>query len=216
MFGFSIPELVVVLLVGIVVVGPRELPELLRTAGKWVAKLQRLAFDMRSQSGIDKILQDEGLLDDIQQLRKLLRRGNVLDALSMEDDLDLSDLSLLRKRRVVEEPAHAEGHGDALAQRNTDGMSDAQREYPDDGCDCYGATSKRDDPYEEIDHGVEETESPDLANSRDGDASESESATESSGESSAARVGADDEQTGDDAPAASNHGEQPTVSEISA
>ena len=36
MFGLGFGEIMVLLLVGIVVVGPKRLPTLMRTAGRWV------------------------------------------------------------------------------------------------------------------------------------------------------------------------------------
>lgn len=73
MFGLSFGELVVVLLVAIVVIGPKELPRMLRKAGQWAGKLQRMAVDLRRQSGIDEVLRAEGLADDIRQISKLAR-----------------------------------------------------------------------------------------------------------------------------------------------
>ncbi|MCL2823071.1 MAG: Sec-independent protein translocase protein TatB, partial [Polyangiaceae bacterium] len=81
-FGLSFFEFVVILLVAIVVIGPRQLPTMLRTAGQWIAKLRRMAYDVREQSGIDDVLRDEGLEQDIRQLRALLSKGSVLNALA--------------------------------------------------------------------------------------------------------------------------------------
>jgi len=88
--GLSFTEIVVVLLVAVVVIGPRQLPVMLRTAGRWIAKLRRMAFDMRTQSGIDDILRKEGLDKDLRQLQALMRRGNVLDALAIDVDAEIA------------------------------------------------------------------------------------------------------------------------------
>ena len=149
-FGFSLSELFVVMLVGIVVVGPRRLPELLRTAGTWIRKIQHLAADMRTNSGIDKILEEEGLADDIRQLRQLLRKRSVLDALSLDDmdlNLDLDDLTRPRKAKVVR-TVPVQSHGDDLADRGErEDTENDSREYPEDGADSYGASGDRPDPY---------------------------------------------------------------------
>ncbi len=73
MFGFSFGELVVLVVVAIVVIGPKDLPKVLRTLGQWSGKLRRMASDMRAQSGIDDVLRTEGLTDDLNEIRKLAR-----------------------------------------------------------------------------------------------------------------------------------------------
>ena len=51
----SAGEITILLIVGIVVVGPQKLPGMMRTAGQWVTRLRRMSSDLRSQSGIDRI-----------------------------------------------------------------------------------------------------------------------------------------------------------------
>lgn len=69
--GFG--ELLVLVIVAIVVVGPKDLPKVLRKLGQWSGKLRRMAGDLRSQSGIDDVLRHEGLGKDIAEIRKLAR-----------------------------------------------------------------------------------------------------------------------------------------------
>ncbi len=80
----SAAEVGIILIVGLVVVGPKRLPEMMRKAGQWVAKLRRLSTDLRSQSGIDRILREEGLDKEIRELRALresLSKSAVLESL---------------------------------------------------------------------------------------------------------------------------------------
>ncbi|NUO50777.1 MAG: hypothetical protein HOV80_18145 [Polyangiaceae bacterium] len=84
MFGLDISELMILLVVGIVVVGPKRLPEMMRKAGGYVAKLRRLSTNLRAQSGIDRILREEGLDKEIRELRALresLSKQAMLDGL---------------------------------------------------------------------------------------------------------------------------------------
>src|SRR5271170_5996368 len=73
MFGMSFGELAVVVIVALVVMGPKELPKVLRKLGQWAGKMRRLAADLRAQSGIDEALRTEGLDRDIAEIRKLTR-----------------------------------------------------------------------------------------------------------------------------------------------
>lgn len=71
MFGLSFGELVMLLLVAVVVLGPKELPRYLRKAGQLAGQLRRMAYDMRAKSGIDEVLRSEGIGADIAEIRRL-------------------------------------------------------------------------------------------------------------------------------------------------
>ena len=80
----SAGEITILLIVGIVVVGPQKLPGMMRTAGQWVTRLRRMSSDLRSQSGIDRIIREEGLEKEIRELRSLresLSKQAMLDSL---------------------------------------------------------------------------------------------------------------------------------------
>src|SRR5262245_11017092 len=67
----SFGEMVVLGVVALVVVGPRNLPSLLRTAGQLIGRLRRMAVDLRAESGIDEILDAEGIRSEIDNFRRL-------------------------------------------------------------------------------------------------------------------------------------------------
>lgn len=80
----SAAEIMILLIVGIVVVGPKRLPTMMRTAGRWISKMRRMSSDLRSQSGIDRIIREEGLEKEIRELRSLkesLSKQALLDSL---------------------------------------------------------------------------------------------------------------------------------------
>jgi sec-independent protein translocase protein TatB len=70
-FGLSFGEFVVLIIVAVVVVGPRNMPGLLRQAGLFIGKLRRMAIDLRADSGIDDILHEEGLREEYEKFRRL-------------------------------------------------------------------------------------------------------------------------------------------------
>jgi sec-independent protein translocase protein TatB len=83
-FGMSAGEIGIILIVGLVIVGPKKLPEMMRSLGKWIAKLRKLSTTLRDQSGIDRILKEEGLDKEIRELRALresLSKSAVLESL---------------------------------------------------------------------------------------------------------------------------------------
>ncbi|MEJ7732601.1 MAG: Sec-independent protein translocase protein TatB [Polyangiaceae bacterium] len=135
MFGLGFGEMVLILIVGIVVVGPRQLPTLMRTAGKWVAKLRRMSTDLRSQSGIDDLIRQEGLEKEIQELRAL-SRVNVIDTL-------VSTATGATAARPRPAPRPQEPRPAPLP--GTEPFRD--REYPLLGCDHYEALADDVMPY---------------------------------------------------------------------
>src|SRR5262245_17006155 len=118
--------MVLILIVGIVVVGPRRLPTLMRTAGRWVAKLRRMSSDLRSQSGLDELIRQEGLERELGELRAL-SRVNVLDTLVAP----VASAAARPLPRPAAAPVPA-------TPANLEGVEPLrEREYPVIGCDAY-------------------------------------------------------------------------------
>src|SRR3974377_1362448 len=49
MFGLNWGELVVIGIVALIAIGPKELPGVLRTVGQWMAKIRRMAAEFQGQ-----------------------------------------------------------------------------------------------------------------------------------------------------------------------
>src|SRR6478735_7449695 len=91
MFGIDSPELLVIAIVALVVIGPKELPGLLRTWGRWMAQMRGMASEFRGhvdelirQTELDDVKKQltgacDGLdlksLDPTQQIRKHVQEG---------------------------------------------------------------------------------------------------------------------------------------------
>ncbi len=59
MFDLGFPELILIAIVAVVVIGPKELPRALATAGRWVGKARRTMAHFRS--GLDAMVREAEL-----------------------------------------------------------------------------------------------------------------------------------------------------------
>ena len=107
MFGIDSPELLVIAIVALVVIGPKELPSLLRSWGKWMAKMRGMASEFRGH--VDEMVR-QSELDDVKKQ---------LDAVP---GLDLQSLDPTKQIKSMIQEGVTEGEkalNDAKAQMNT-------------------------------------------------------------------------------------------------
>ncbi|MCT7375335.1 Sec-independent protein translocase protein TatB [Chelativorans salis] len=118
MFDLGWPELLVIAIVLIVVVGPKDLPGVLRGFGRTTTKLRSMAGDFRKQ--FDEALR-EAELDDVKRLaddaRKLDPRGEIKKHLSPLEkagrDVRSGLDETMKPKAASEAPAVAEAKPDA-------------------------------------------------------------------------------------------------------
>ncbi|UCH54290.1 MAG: twin-arginine translocase subunit TatB [Pseudomonadota bacterium] len=88
MFDIAFSELVVIGLVALLILGPKRLPEMARTAGRWMAGLRRFIDNVKQE--VDREVRSEDLQafrklqDELNDTRELLRKSgaDTLDSLS--------------------------------------------------------------------------------------------------------------------------------------
>ena len=56
MFGIDWEELLVIIIVAVIVIGPKDMPMALRTAGRWIARVRRVSNHFRS--GIETMIRE--------------------------------------------------------------------------------------------------------------------------------------------------------------
>lgn len=59
MFDIGASELLVIVIVAILVIGPKDMPRALRTAGRWIGKIRRASSHFRT--GIDAMIREAEL-----------------------------------------------------------------------------------------------------------------------------------------------------------
>jgi sec-independent protein translocase protein TatB len=90
MFGIDSPELLVIAVVALVVIGPKELPGMLRSWGRWMAQMRGMAAEFRGhvdemvrQSELDEVKKqleaapglDLQALDPTKQIKSAIQEG---------------------------------------------------------------------------------------------------------------------------------------------
>jgi len=80
MFDVSFPELVVIAIVALLILGPERLPEALRTAGLWLGRLRRnfvaMKTEIEKEIGMDDVrrqLHNESIMHDLKRIEREVR-----------------------------------------------------------------------------------------------------------------------------------------------
>lgn len=68
MFDFSWPEMAIIAVVALVVIGPKDLPRVLRTAGQWVRRARAIAREF--QGNLEQMVREAELEEVKEQLKK--------------------------------------------------------------------------------------------------------------------------------------------------
>ena len=87
MFDIAWSELGVIAVVALIVIGPKDLPKVLRTIGQWTAKARSMAREF--QSGIDDMVREiQHLIDqmDDAERRMYLAESLFLNTVKYEND----------------------------------------------------------------------------------------------------------------------------------
>ncbi len=86
MFDIGFPELVLIAIVGLLVIGPERLPEALRTLGLWLGRMRRsfvsVKNEIEKEIGMDEVrrqLHNEAVMEEMKRIEKEVR-GTVDDA----------------------------------------------------------------------------------------------------------------------------------------
>ncbi len=88
MFGIDAPELLIIAVVALVVIGPKELPTLLRTVGRWVASMRVMASEFRGHVD-DMVRQSE--LDELKKSVEQIKENTVLDLQALDPTTEIRD-----------------------------------------------------------------------------------------------------------------------------
>jgi sec-independent protein translocase protein TatB len=120
MFGIDSSELLLIAIVALVVIGPKELPGLLRTWGKWMAQMRAMASEFRGH--VDEMVRQSDL-DEVKKQLTDASTGIDLQALDptkqirshIEEGMAEGEKAIAEAKSTLDE-APAQPVADALAE----------------------------------------------------------------------------------------------------
>lgn len=101
MFGIDWQELLVIMLVAVVVIGPKDLPRAMRTAGKWIGKIRRTSNHFRA--GVEAMIREA----ELEEMEKKWAEQNA-QIMAQVPAVDLSDHEMRPLPATTPAPTAAE------------------------------------------------------------------------------------------------------------
>jgi sec-independent protein translocase protein TatB len=133
-FGIGYTELLVIAIVAIIVIGPKDLPRVLRALGRMTAKLRAMAREF--QGHVDAAMRETGFDEVKRDLQSMKSANPITDvANELKKQGDDFNRSLQKETSQSSQPVTAEPAKTVTAAK-----------VPDNDFDTYFAKSKADSP----------------------------------------------------------------------
>ena len=124
MFDIGWSEMAVIALIALVVIGPKELPNAMRTVAKWARKARSLAREF--QSGVDDMIREA----DLDDARKAFDATKTFDiGKVLEDTVDPTG-SLREEAEELRDTAQSAGSSEADAEAEESGAGETTGSTP--------------------------------------------------------------------------------------
>jgi TatA/E family protein of Tat protein translocase len=89
MFGIGMPEMILILAIALIVIGPKKLPDLAKSLGRAFSEFKKATAELKESIEIDTELKD--VKTTFEDMRSELKEAIDIDAGIEADDQDVSD-----------------------------------------------------------------------------------------------------------------------------
>ena len=109
MFGIGFGEMLIIAVILLIAVGPKQLPSLMKTVGKGMRDVRKAADDLRRSTGIDELLRDEELRNPLREPPPRPLSASDLERESPREGVDTEHARVLAENglRVEQESTNA-------------------------------------------------------------------------------------------------------------
>jgi sec-independent protein translocase protein TatB len=123
--GLSFGEIVVLAVIALVVIGPKDLPRLLRSAGRMIGQAKRAISDVKRETGLDEVLR--GDFQDLERLADHIEDLGPYRGDDAQKRLGVAEIDAFRAREYPLIGADSAG----LLPEDSDVYADAQTFSPE-------------------------------------------------------------------------------------
>jgi sec-independent protein translocase protein TatB len=137
MFDIGWVEMMIVVVVMVVVIGPKDLPVVLHTMGKWIARVRAMARSF--QDSIEEMAGEAGLdqmRDEVQSIRDYSLEDEIEKAIDSEDEP--SEGIYGDPAKALESAKDSAGDGDSVEHGDADDSTPAPEPKPEPNAPAPG------------------------------------------------------------------------------
>jgi len=110
MFGIGLPELIIIMVIALIVIGPSKLPDLARALGKGMAEFRKATQDIKESLNLDEEFQEakDDLIDSVSGLDSPFDTGeteykDIQEEIESEEEKEDHDPSVIPEKEKTED-----------------------------------------------------------------------------------------------------------------